>query len=328
MARHHAQLGYRAAEDLAGPPKGIIVAMHPFKGPAARALKRMLRYPRELRAKARDRAALARPLPYYLAACAIFRNEAPYLEEWLVFHLGVGVEHFYLYENRSIDDFRTVLAPFVDRGQVTLVGWPKPHGQKAAYLHCLRSAVTQTRWITFLDLDEFLFSPRQRDIRPILENYRELPSLQVRRATFGSSGHKSKPAGGILESYTRRAAELRGPKSIANPRLIRAIHNPHQFSMWGDDETHFCDELRINHYWSRSMEELLQKLQRGDAWFKRERLIDWHMSEEARLNDVEDRCIQPIAREIREAFSRARSGDGACAGVSAASTTYRDRAFG
>ena len=102
--------------------------MHPFKGPAARALKRALRFPRELRAKARDRAALSRPFQYYLSACAIFRNEAPYLEEWLVFHLGIGVEHFYLYENRSTDDFRGVLAPFVERRQVTLVNWPKAQG--------------------------------------------------------------------------------------------------------------------------------------------------------------------------------------------------------
>src|SRR5207253_11000099 len=97
-----------------------------------------------------------------------------------------------------------------------------------------------------------------------LEQYRELPSVQIRRATFGSSGYRTKPAAGVLQSYTWRAAEIRGPKSVANPRLIRAIHNPHQFSMWGDDETHFCEELRINHYWSRSIEELTEKLRRSE----------------------------------------------------------------
>lgn len=282
--------------------------MHPLKGRAARALKRAIRYPRERRAKARDRAASVRPFRYYLSACGIFRNEAAYLEEWLIFHLGVGVEHFYLYENNSTDDFRSVLAPFLARGEVTLLDWPKAQGQKAAYRHCVGFAAAQSRWVAFLDLDEFLFSPQQRDIRPILEKYRELPSLQIRRATFGSSGLQRKPIGGVLQSYTRRAAEIRGPKSIANPRLIRAIHNPHQFSMWGDEETHFCDELRINHYWSRSIEELLEKLQRGDAWFKRPRLIDHHLTEEARLNEVEDRCIQPLAREIAEEFRAGRPG--------------------
>src|ERR1700674_1155687 len=119
--------------------------MHPFKGPTARALKRALRFPRELRAKARDRAAVARPLQYCLSACAIFRNEAPYLEEWLVFHLGVGVEHFYLYENRSTDDFRGVLAPFLERRIVSLVDWPKSPAQLVAHLYCLRSAAAQAR---------------------------------------------------------------------------------------------------------------------------------------------------------------------------------------
>lgn len=31
----------------------------------------------------------------YLAVCAIFRDEAPYLAEWIEFHRLVGVEHFY-----------------------------------------------------------------------------------------------------------------------------------------------------------------------------------------------------------------------------------------
>src|SRR5438067_6659884 len=302
--------------------------MRPFKGRAARALKRAIRFPREWSAKARDRGALARRFRYYLSACAIFRNEAPYLAEWLLFHLGVGVEHFYLYENNSTDDFHSVLAPFLERGEVTLVDWPKAQGQKAAYRHCLRSAAAQSRWVAFLDLDEFLFSPQQRDIRPILERYGKLPSVQIRRATFGSSGHRQKPAAGVLQSYTRRAAEIRGAKSAADPRLIRAIHNPHQFSMWGDEETHFCDELRINHYWSRSIEELLEKLQRGDAWFRRPRLVDYHLWEEARLNEVEDRCIQPLAREIAEEFRARHAGGAACGAASSAATTSRDRAFG
>src|ERR1051326_536221 len=302
--------------------------MHPFKGRVARALKRALRYPRELRARARDEAASAHPFRYYVSACAIFRNEAPYLAEWLIFHLGVGVEHFYLYENNSTDDFRTVLAPFLARGEVTLTDWPKAQGQKAAYVHCLRTAAAESRWVAFLDLDEFLFAPQQRDIRPILEKYREFSSVQIRRATFGSSGHKQKPAAGVLQSYTRRAAEIRGPKSVANPRLIRAIHNPHQFSMWGDEETHFCDELRINHYWSRSIEELIEKLQRGDAWFKRPRLIDYHLTEEARLNEVEDRAIQPLAQKILDECGATHPDAAACAAASTAATPSRDRAFG
>jgi hypothetical protein len=40
-----------------------------------------------------------------LAVCAIFRDEAPFLDEWIRFHIGVGATHFYLYNNFSSDDF-------------------------------------------------------------------------------------------------------------------------------------------------------------------------------------------------------------------------------
>ena len=33
---------------------------------------------------------------YDLAVVAIFKDEAPYLKEWLDYHLAAGVEHFYL----------------------------------------------------------------------------------------------------------------------------------------------------------------------------------------------------------------------------------------
>src|SRR5947209_4668609 len=41
-----------------------------------------------------------------LAICAIFKDEAPYLAEWVTFHRLMGVDRFYLYDNRSTDSWR------------------------------------------------------------------------------------------------------------------------------------------------------------------------------------------------------------------------------
>lgn len=35
----------------------------------------------------------------YLPICAIFKEEAPYLPEWIEFHRLMGVERFFLYDN-------------------------------------------------------------------------------------------------------------------------------------------------------------------------------------------------------------------------------------
>ncbi len=36
-----------------------------------------------------------------MSLCAIFKDEADYLREWIEFHRIVGVEHFYLYNNSN-----------------------------------------------------------------------------------------------------------------------------------------------------------------------------------------------------------------------------------
>ena len=38
-----------------------------------------------------------------IAICAIFKDEAPYLLEWLAFHKMIGVDLFFLYDNGSSD---------------------------------------------------------------------------------------------------------------------------------------------------------------------------------------------------------------------------------
>jgi hypothetical protein len=38
-----------------------------------------------------------------IAVCALFKDEAPYLLEWLAFHRMIGVDLFVLYDNGSSD---------------------------------------------------------------------------------------------------------------------------------------------------------------------------------------------------------------------------------
>jgi hypothetical protein len=38
-----------------------------------------------------------------IAICAIFKDEAPFLLEWLAFHRMIGVDLFVLYDNGSND---------------------------------------------------------------------------------------------------------------------------------------------------------------------------------------------------------------------------------
>ena len=56
------------------------------------------------------------PKKHFLSVCAIFKNEGRFLREWLNYYLLAGVDHFYLYNNFSDDDYAAVLKPYVDKG--------------------------------------------------------------------------------------------------------------------------------------------------------------------------------------------------------------------
>ena len=172
----------------------------------------------------------------YLAACAIFRNEAPYLAEWIDFHRLVGVERFFLYDNGSDDASLAVLTPYVAAGVVSVHPWPMPFrlpAARLAYADCLERVRGRTRWLTCIDIDEFLFAPREPTVIPILRRFEDFPGVVVRWQVYGSSGHEHAAAEPVIARFTHRAPTQwirnRRVKSIVDPMRTLRPANPHHF---------------------------------------------------------------------------------------------------
>jgi hypothetical protein len=265
----------------------------------------------------------------YLSICAIYRNEAEYLQEWVEFHRLVGVERFFLYDNNSNDHHLEVLAPYVARGTVILKSWPKSPGQREAYEDCLARQRHTSRWIAFIDLDEFLFSPTGKPVSDVLTDFERWPGVFVNWCVFGNSGHQSPPQGLVIENYLQRQRDNRPRhrygKSIVDPSRVRRIVTPHHF-LYSDgcavDENHnLLDRpprmvtdrmsfslLRINHYWTRSAQEWARKLKTPNIWagdlrtdYAQKFLSDKERAERW-LNEHHDETITMYAPALREAL--------------------------
>lgn len=222
-----------------------------------------------------------RKWPVTLAIGAIFRDEAPYLDEWVTFHRGQGVERFYLYDNESADAPESALAAHCD--VVTVIPWPGELQQLAAYADCIRRHRFDTRWLALIDIDEFLFSPRAESLPKVLEQFDRVAGVAVNWRCYGPSGH-AEPQTSTLDAYTRRAPDEHPMnehvKSVVVPMLTAdEMGTPHHFrhfdrcvgengdpvvSPWRVPAT--ADVLRINHYVTRSRaeHERKQKTPRSD----------------------------------------------------------------
>lgn len=55
---------------------------------------------------------------YDLSIMAIVKNEK-YIQEWIEYHLLVGVQHFYIYDNESTDGLKDRIQKYIDDGIVT-----------------------------------------------------------------------------------------------------------------------------------------------------------------------------------------------------------------
>lgn len=213
--------------------------------------------------------------PYNLSVCAIFKNEAPYLKEWIEYHQLIGVDHFFLYNNGSIDSFKSVLNPYVKKKIVTLIQWPDQLGplavnreftwslstQLSAYENALKwTGRDKTKWLIFLDIDEFLVAPQDQTVAEILEKYDAYPGVTLTTECYDASHPVTLPGRKLVIEATEMIAPPEKSvyravkKTILKPALCTAF-------LWPPYECLFKNEakaiqvgrgvLRINEYENR-----------------------------------------------------------------------------
>lgn len=214
----------------------------------------------------------------YASLCAIIKDEGPDIREWLSYHLAIGFEHVFLYDNNSLVPVRVELGDYISAGLVTVTEWPLTQAQQlSAYWHALNTFGGTTKWLAFIDADEFVFPRRHDDIRDFLDAYADFGGVGVHWAMFGSNGHVSRPAGLVLKNYTLSLGLDPHIKSIVQPRRVQRPISAHHFAYragaWCVNEDKvpvrdfmsypLAEQIRINHYYYKSQQDYQAKIGRG-----------------------------------------------------------------
>ena len=260
-----------------------------------------------------------------LSIVAIAKYEARYIKEWVDYHLLQGIDRIYLYDNDSPDGMAEVLKPYIQTGKVVYTFFPGKARQLDAYNDAIRRFKNKTKYMAFLDCDEFLVQENKE--KSLVETIDSLMKTSVRCAgiavnwrMYGSSGHVAAPGGLVMESYlTRGDGNAKGNdciKTIANPRRIkeyRHVHYPtyHRGFYSINEDGIRCDgpfnrcaetkHIRINHYFTKSKEEWIERRSRGKADTKdsddRRTLEEFYAHDH---NDVYDPIMLPYAEKLKK----------------------------
>lgn len=174
---------------------------------------------------------------HYFGVSATFRNEKPYLKEWIDFHLKVGAEIIFLFDDRSTDNPLEVLQPYIERNKVI---YNKADKHKQRFPHVRQVVNTYKnlcKWVAFIDIDEFLHSTKNEKIVKILREFErsDIKAIYVNWLCYGNSWKNKEGKEGVLQRFTRRSDKMFGlnseVKSIVQPEVIKDLKTSHIFSL-------------------------------------------------------------------------------------------------
>lgn len=259
------------------------------------------------------------------AICAMFKDEALFLKEWVEFHRLIGAKRFYLYNNLSSDNYKEVLEPYIKDNIVVLIDWPVNSNdwlwlQNACYENTLQLTRGKVKWVAFLDLDEFLYSPMSKSLPNLLKDYDQFGGVCVNWQIYGTSNVYQIPKDGLQSEYLiYKALPTYGAnysiKSIVQPdRTADCKNGPHCFSYYtpyyqvNTNKEKFdgplspkvlIDKIRINHYWTRDIKYFTEiKIARRQklGWGGLDQLIE----ETKSYNAVKDDSIKIFLPELKQ----------------------------
>lgn len=116
-----------------------------------------------------------------VGVCAIVKNENLYLRDWVEYHLGIGFDKVFIYDNNDIEKPEGVVYDYIMSCQVEVIPWKTETlitnttmnnwmlNQIRAYNHCIQNN-QDFDWIAFIDADEYINIVDGSPIKYIISN--------------------------------------------------------------------------------------------------------------------------------------------------------------
>lgn len=217
---------------------------------------------------------------------AIFKNEGPYILEWIAYHQSIGVDRFYIVDNISNDGSSELLRDLHSAGIIIRIEYKNEAGVKPqlpAYKKIINELKDDDEFIAFIDADEFIhFSDIKHNVKAITKIFddNDIGAVALNWAIYGSSHciipHKDSL---VIERFDHRAPKdfptNNHYKSVLRTSsLIDTGENAHFFkiegkyvlsdlteldNLTGISSTVSWDICRVNHYVVKSKAEFFSK---------------------------------------------------------------------
>lgn len=233
----------------------------------------------------------------------VIKNEHEYLDEWIKYHLDLGIDHIFIFEDIDSDSHKDICDKYGDRvtlssifsvlndlarREALFLKKTKMDNPQHLYFKCALMTIKLTYqgkydWCFIIDNDEFITFENKCDLKEMLSLYQGYDAFVMQWKCYGANGYINKPNysdKGLIETYIK---ESNYPghdvlewttKTCYNVNTFKETYfkNNHQPT----DECKWCktdysnnrtkpvfNNVYIRHYMTKSWEEYISKKKRG-----------------------------------------------------------------
>lgn len=232
--------------------------------------------------------------------CTIIKDEQEYLEDWIKYHLELGIDKIFILEDIDSTSHKYIADKYIDN--VELYSYDKfGFAEKQKQLTLLNTLLNYIKslkefdWCFVIDADEYITLENENDkLDNILNLFNDYNEVVIFWKNFGTNRHIHKPdyskVNSYREYYTKECDYSNFDKhsNVINKLIVNLnkefdpkyiFHHHHPCSNYiktnfgRDIRLPIFDKIYIKHYITKSLEEYIWKLKVRGMFFPRHRKI-------------------------------------------------------
>jgi hypothetical protein len=127
---------------------------------------------------------------HILSIIAMFKNESSIIEQWIQHYLLEGVNHFYLIDNGSTDNYEIIIKKYIKKITLIKDSYRQEKNTQNVLInkHFLNKIKKESKWVIVCDIDEYIYNiNNNKNIINFLNTKENFSRIWIPWKLFGAS---------------------------------------------------------------------------------------------------------------------------------------------
>ena len=237
-----------------------------------------------------------------ICICTVGKKENKYIMEYVEHYKNYGVDKIYLYDNNDIDGeyFESVINNYIKEGFVEILNWRgKETVVRGTMNDCYKRNNKNYDWLIFYELDEFVHLSNYSNIKHFLheKKFSKCQIIHLNLLIHNDNNQLYYENKSLFERFPKIVSKILVPmlqvkmiikggindleiistaqsKSKMNLTYCNGFGDYSKIFIWYTNVTDY-KYYYVDHFFSKSTEEFITKLAKGDGFAKGKALEDY-----------------------------------------------------